>query len=191
MQWSKLSSPIIAATGVAGGRKGRKSMHCHVKRPVLKHAFAIASGAAMTFAMSYASAEGAQPTLEGVWRVTRTPINCATGEQVRPSFPAIMSFSKDGIYTGYGLPAGSTPAAGSPEYGTWKRDPGAQNYSFRFLDLNYDDSGAFDGTTEVAGTLQVAHGGDGFTYNATVGFFDANGNPLFTACGKATATRFE
>jgi hypothetical protein len=30
-----------------------------------------------------------------------------------------------------------------------------------------------------------------FTYNATFGFFDANGDPLFTACGKATATRFE
>ena len=191
MQRSKLSGCIIAATGVSGIRNRGKSMYCHVKKPILKHALAFASGAAIMVAVSQASAQGAQPTLEGVWRVTRMGVSCATGQQVRPSFPAIMSFSKDGIYTGYGLPAGSTPAAGSPEYGTWKRDPGAQNYSFRFLDLNYDDSGAFDGTTEVAGTLQVAHGGDGFTYNATVGFFDANGNPLFTACGKATATRFE
>ncbi len=75
--------------------------------------------------------------LEGVWRVTRTPINCATGEQVRPSFPAIMTFIKDGIYTGFGVPAGSTPTEGSSEYGTWKREPGVQNYSFRFLGQLY------------------------------------------------------
>jgi len=190
MQWSKLSGSIIAATGVAGGHEEGKTMH-HGKKPILKHAIAVALGAAMTFAMSYASAQGAIPTLEGVWRVTRTPINCATGEQVRPSFPAIMTFIKDGIYTGFGVPAGSTPTEGSSEYGTWKREPGVQNYSFRFLGNNYTDSGAFDGTTEVTGALQVTAGGNGFTYGATVHFFDANGDPLFTACGKATATRFE
>ena len=161
MQWSKASRSILA----------------------------VASGAAMAFAVSYASAEGPK-NLEGIWRVTRMGVDCQSGQQ-RPPFSAIMSFGRDGSYTGYAVPPFSPPASGSPEYGTWKHEPGARNYSFRFLSNNYDDSGAFDGTTEVTGAVQVAAGGDAFSYTAVVDFFDANGDPLFSACGKATGTRFE
>src|SRR5258708_24730880 len=39
--------------------------------------------------------------LHGIWRMTRTPINCQSGQQVAPSFQAIMTFHEDGTLTGY------------------------------------------------------------------------------------------
>ena len=72
-------------------------------------------GAAAALApVSQASAEGTQPTIEGVWRVTRHGVDCQTGA-LRSTFPAFMAFNKDGIVTGFAVPPGSSPALGSPE----------------------------------------------------------------------------
>src|SRR6266496_6224350 len=42
-------------------------------------------------------------TLQGTWRVTRTAVDCITGQDIL-SFPAIMTFNQGGTYTGYGVP---------------------------------------------------------------------------------------
>ena len=54
--------------------------------------------------------------------MTRTPINCESGQQVAPSFQAIVTFNEDGTLTGYAVPPSSSPALGSPEYGVWQRE---------------------------------------------------------------------
>jgi hypothetical protein len=155
----------------------------------LKIAFALASGAAMLLASTYASADSGNASIEGVWRVTRHGVNCATG-QVLASFPAIMAFSKGESYAGYAVPPGSTPAMSSPEYGTWQREHGHQNYSFKILSYGYDNTGAIAGSTEVTGDLVLADRGESFTYDSTVQIFDATGALQATHCGKATGTRF-
>jgi len=69
--------------------------------------------------------------LHGVWRMTRTPINCQSGQQVAPSFQAIMIFNEDGtlksparitvlhngvlIQNNFEL-KGDTPYIGLPQY---------------------------------------------------------------------------
>lgn len=165
-------------------------MNCRVNKPsIVKLVLGFGSVVAMLLATSQASAQ-VQPTIEGVWRVTRHGVNCQSGQQVS-SFPAIMTFGRDGIYSGSAVAPGSTPANGSAEYGIWKREPGPQNYSFRFLSYDYDASGVFDGGVEVTGRVQLTASGDGFTYASTIQFFDENGDPLFSVCGKATGTRFE
>jgi hypothetical protein len=40
-------------------------------------------------------------------------------------------------------------------------------------------------------TAQVAIGGNSWTYECTIKFFDADGNLIFTACGRGTGTRFQ
>src|SRR5262245_55992698 len=142
-------------------------------KKVLKLAVALASGAVMMGAATQASAD----PLEGTWRVTRHGVNCATGDVLR-TFQAIMQFSKGDTATGFGVPTGSTPANTSPEYGSWKRERGPHNYSFRLLSNGYDDAGVFEGPTEVSGNLELSKGGDSFTYTAVVSFFDAGGNHL-------------
>jgi len=155
----------------------------------LKRTLALASGA-LLLASTYASGDSGNATIEGVWRVTRHGVNCATG-QVLASFPAIMAFSKGESYAGYAVPPGSTPAMSSPEYGTWQREHGHQKYSFKILSYGYDNTGAIAGSTEVTGDLVLADRGESFTYDSTVQIFDASGALLTTHCGKATGTRFQ
>src|SRR3989440_2570793 len=74
-------------------------------------------------------------TLHGTWRVTRTAVDCITGQDIL-SFPAIMTFNQGGTYTGYGVPPGGDPGQGT-EYGVWQREPGSQNYSVRSVSYGY------------------------------------------------------
>lgn len=154
-----------------------------------KGAAACATGAAALLVM-LPPAQAKDGRLEGVWRATRHGVNCATGE-VLSTFPAIMSFARGGSLTGYAVGPGSTPAMGSPDFGTWKRESGSGNFSFRFIAYTYDATGAYTGSTQVDATLVLAGDAQSFTYQGTVSFFDAADNPLFSVCGKASATRFD
>jgi len=128
--------------------------------------------------------------LHGVWRMTRTPINCETGQQVAPSFQAIMIFNEDGTLTGYAVPPASSPALQSPEFGLWKREHGSGNYSFIDLSYNYDQGGAFAGSTEVTAKVELGAGGKTLTHQTKIDIFDGNGAFLLSHCGRATGTRF-
>ena len=128
--------------------------------------------------------------LQGVWRMTRMGVNCQTGLQAGPSFQAIVTFNEDGTVIGYAVPPGSTPALGSPEFGVWKREHGKGNYSFSDVSYNYDAGGAFAGSIEIAAKVQLEDGGKTIAQQTKIEFFGANGILLFSACGKATGTRF-
>ncbi len=91
---------------------------------------------------------------------------------------------------GYDVPPGTSPALRSPAYGTWKREPGVRNDSFRQLGCTSDATGAFSGSTEVSGRLDRAHGSGAFTSISSASFFDAAGNLVRTGCGTATGLRF-
>ena len=127
-------------------------------------------------------------TLQGTWRVTRTSVDCITGQDIL-SFPAIMTFNQGGTYTGYGVPPGGDPGQGT-EYGVWQREAGSQNYSFRTVSYGYTADGDFDGRGEITGTLQLTTA-DSFTGTGTVQIFDADGNLIGTICATSTGTRFE
>lgn len=137
-----------------------------------------------------ARAESEFPSaLEGVWRVTRHGVDCVSGQQLS-TFQAITTFVRGGTVTGYAVSPGSTPASGSPEYGVWKREAGAGNYSFRLLSYDYDPSGAFAGSIEINAQLVLPVGSQSFSYTATIVFLDAAGNAQFSVCGAATGVRF-
>src|SRR5262245_10299659 len=130
------------------------------------------------------------PTIEGVWQVTRMGVNCNDpNQQLGPPFPAIMTFHRDGTATG----AAKSPVTGpfdTPEYGSWQREPGSQNYSFREVNYRYDGNGTFLGPLVLTANVELTDA-NSFTYSATIKIFDANGNLIVTLCGRATAVRFE
>jgi hypothetical protein len=128
------------------------------------------------------------PSIEGVWRVTRHGVNCATGEEIS-TFPALMTFHADGAVSGQAVGPGSTNAYGPAEFGVWNRNKHSQGFSFRLLSYNYSDTGVIAGSIEVTGTAELT-GGDAFSYKSSVEFYDANGNLLVAHCGKATGLRF-
>ena len=127
-------------------------------------------------------------TLHGTWRVTRTAVDCITGQDIL-SFPAIMTFNQGGTYTGYGVPPGSDPGQGT-EYGVWQREPGSQNYLVRVVAYSYTAEGDFDGRVEATDTLHLTSA-NSFESSNIIQIFDADGNLVFTACGRADGTRFE
>jgi len=100
-----------------------------------------------------------------------------------------MAFHRDGIVTG----AAKSPVTGpfdTPEYGSWQRVQGSQNYSFRELSYRYDINGTFLGPLVLTAKVELT-GANSFIYSSTIQIVDANGNPTDTRCGRATGTRFE
>ena len=134
--------------------------------------------------------EARNPTIEGVWQVTRVGVNCNDPNQALGSpFPAIMTFHRDGTVSG----AGKSPVTGpfdTPEHGLWQRERGRQNYSFRELQYRYDGNGAFAGTLVITANVELTDA-NSFIYSATIQLSNANGDPITTLCGRATGTRFE
>ncbi len=129
------------------------------------------------------------PTIEGVWQVTRRGVNCNDPNQVLGSFPALMTFHRDGTVSG----AAKSPVTGpfdTPEHGLWQREPGRGNYSFRTLFYRYDGNGAFAGSVVLTANVELT-GANSFDYSATIEIADANGVPTPTRCGRGTATRFQ
>src|SRR6478736_5165064 len=92
-------------------------------------------------------------TLQGTWRVTRTAVDCITGQDIL-SFPAITTYNQGGTYTGYGVPPGEDPGQGT-EYGVWQREPGRQNYSVRDVGYGYTAGGDFAFRAEGTVALQL------------------------------------
>ena len=134
--------------------------------------------------------ENNTPTIEGVWRVDRGGVNCNDPNPPPPvaTFPAIMSFHRDGTVTG----AAKSPVTGpfdTPEYGSWKREQGSQNYSFRELQYRYDSNGTFLGPLVLSANVELTSA-NSFIYSSKIEIIDANG-VIDTRCGRATGTRFE
>ncbi|MCI0538949.1 MAG: hypothetical protein L0Z50_27395 [Verrucomicrobiales bacterium] len=133
--------------------------------------------------------EARYPTIEGVWQVTRGGVNCNDPNQILGSFPALMTFHRDGTLTA----AAKSPVTGpfdTPEHGLWKREPGGQNYSFRDVAYRYDGNGIFLGPLVLTAKVELTDANT-FIYNATIQIVDANGNLIASHCGRGTGTRFE
>ena len=133
--------------------------------------------------------ENHTPTIEGVWQVTRVGVNCNDPNQVLGSpFPAIMTFHRDGIVSG----AAKSPVTGpfdTPQYGSWQREPGSKNYSFRALSYRYDGNGTFVGGLVLTANVELTSANT-FIYRSRIQIVDSNGNLIDSRCGRATATRF-
>lgn len=127
----------------------------------------------------------ATPRVVGVWQAVRYGVDCDTGQDLGNSFPALITFHSDGTMTGDTGPFGATD-----EYGSWQRQPGTQNYSFREVFYFYDENAVFAGSGIISATVHLADA-NSLSYSSTIEIFDTDGNLLFTACGRVTGTRFQ
>jgi hypothetical protein len=87
-------------------------------------------------------------------------------------------------------PPGSSPFD-SPEYGNWSRVANTQTYKFRDVSYGYDANGTFTGRGEITATATLDADADSMKYVARIDIYDAQGNLVFSACGRATGTRFK
>src|SRR6266567_1036504 len=172
------------------GQKQEKSNQTKEQKMKLKtQILAIALGLAASSSLLWSADRPPRettPTIQGVWQVTRMGVNCDDpNQQLVGPFPAIMTFYRDGTMTAdTGALDGSTS-----EYGLWQREPGSQNYSFRDTALSTDENGALAIRGIVTANVHLTDA-NSFTYSATIQIFDADGNLVFSACGRTTGTRF-
>jgi hypothetical protein len=124
------------------------------------------------------------PNLVGVWQAVRHGVDCQTGEDLPISFPAIVTFHGDGTMTG------DTGGTDTTEYGSWQREPGSQNYSFRNVSYSYDENGDFALSFVIAAMVHLIDA-NSFEYRSTIQIFDADGNLIVTLCGRADGERFQ
>ena len=155
-----------------------------LKTQILAIALGLAASTSLVWSADRPQRE-TTPNLVGLWQAVRHGVNCDTGQDLGNSFPALITFHSDGTMTG-----DTGPFDATNEYGSWQREPGSQNYSVRVVFYSYTAEGDFDGRGEATEAIQLTTA-DSFTGTGTVQFFDADGNLLFSGCGRATATRFE
>ena len=86
-------------------------------------------------------------SLQGTWRVTRTAVNCITGQDIL-SFPAIKTFHQGGTYTGYGVPPGAIPVRG-PNTVFGSASQAVRITRIRVVAYSYTAEGDFDGRVEA------------------------------------------
>lgn len=164
-----------------------------MKKQIVVIVAALAATSSLVLGQGQKSADSTtnQPIV-GTWQVLRHGVDCVTGNQLGPDFPALMTFNAGGTLNAYAIPPnGTTPANTSPEYGTWTRGHASHNYTLRDVSYGYDANGAFTGRGEITATVTLDSSGNSFTYHSTIDVYDANGNLLFSFCGAATGTRFE
>jgi len=126
---------------------------------------------------------GSTPTITGVWQMVVTPKIC-NGPSAPVSFPAILLFSRDRTMTG-------TSTAVTSAYGTWKREPGADKYSFTSVSLRYDATQTFLGTRVLWQNVTLNDAGDTMNTDGTFTDYDKTGATVASGCSTATGTRFE
>lgn len=125
-----------------------------VKTQIVAIALGLAASASPVWSVDRPPRETAIPTIEGVWQVVRHGVNCNDPNQVLSTFPAIMTFHRDSTMTG----VAKSPVTGpfdTPEYRSWQREPGTQNYSFRDVELRYDGNGTFIGPLVLSANLDL------------------------------------
>ena len=141
---------------------------------------------------STASANGHQPTIQGVWRTMVTGVDCQTGVPLGGTpILGLFTFNDGGTMSEYGIGPGSSPALRSPGHGVWEHEQSWQDYSYTFTYYRYNSSGVFIGSQKVRSALELGASGDEFTARSAVEILDANGNVIATFCAVNAGTRFE
>jgi hypothetical protein len=129
----------------------------------------------------------ATPTIEGVWQGTQMGVDCDDpNQELTPPFPNITTFHGDGTMTS---DTGALEGT-SNGYGSWQREPGSQNYSYRYTAFTTDENGALVISGIISTNLHLTEA-NSFTSSSTIQLFDADGNLIATFCGRETGTRFQ
>jgi hypothetical protein len=132
-------------------------------------------------------------SIEGVWLVITTPIDCRTRNPIpeAPPFEGLWTVHSDGTLL-VSLRNNSLTLERTAAHGLWKRNGGWSDYLFKFVHVRRNIStGAYAGRQEGGGTMVLNENGDQFTTDGWSVIYTAGGNQLPTGCGTSSGTRFK
>lgn len=145
---------------------------------------------AVAQALVSAQDNGLERSIEGVWQVTFNPYNCDTGEPI-PTGTAetLFTFHKDGTISAW---AQNNPitVTRSPFHGLWKREKGWNEYSTKYMALQYNlTTGAFGARQISGGSLVLSESGNEYTASSSTTVFFVDGRPPARGCSIQVGTR--
>jgi hypothetical protein len=150
---------------------------------------------ATTTGTALAQGSGAR-AIEGVWGMTITLRDCATGAPLGPPFRSLLTFHAGGTMSeSPGTPQFSAGQR-SPGHGVWSHSSGS-TFSARFVAMLLFDTPptppapGFLAGWQVVGSTFTLVDANRLNLTATVQFFDLNRNPYRTACPTGSAERFQ
>jgi len=143
-----------------------------------------------------ARADGAGArALEGVWAMSLTLRDCATGAPLGPPFRSLLTFHRGGTLSESAGTTGFAPGQRSPGHGLWSRS-GRNAFAARFVAMILFDTppvppapGFLAGWLVVGANFTFA-GADHLNITATAQFLDLNRDVYRAACPTGTAERF-
>lgn len=139
-----------------------------------------------------ADSDPADSRLEGTWRVEVTTTDCATGAPFL-TFKAMLAFARGGTMSGTTANPAFRPGQRTSDYGVWRRtgDDTYRAVSEAFILFDSPAAppvpGFSRGVQRITQALKVEE--DRFASNATVQFFNSNGDLLIAGCAKASGER--
>lgn len=150
---------------------------------------------AATTETALAQGSGAR-AIEGVWGMSLTLRDCATGAALGPPFRSLLTFHAGGTLTE--SPGTTQFSAGqrSPGHGGWSHT-GGNTFSARFVAMILFDTPpvppapGFQAGWQFVGSNFTLIDANRLNLTATVHFYDLNRNPYRSACPTGTAERFQ
>ena len=139
-------------------------------------------------AMARAQDSESDNGLEGAWRLQVTVRDCNTGQPLRPTFPAVFTFSQGGTATA--ITAGQLPSLFTPQLGVWRHTEG-HTYTAVGDAFVFSAAGAWIQTNRFTRAIQVSVDGDSLTDQIALQIFDTNDNQIVTGCGTSVGRRMK
>lgn len=147
--------------------------------------FRICAMFAIGLAGSLQTLQAQQHTLEGVWNVSVTVTDCATGAPIR-TVHSLQAYHHDGTVN-----ETANTASRGPSEGVWSQAGNGQTYRDSFYFYRYTSTGTFASLAHAVDTITLGADGANYTSIGNVYDFDASGNLLSTGCVVHTAYRLE
>jgi hypothetical protein len=146
--------------------------------------FRICAILAIGMAGTLQTLQAQQHTLEGVWNVSVTVMDCNTGATIR-TVQSLQAYHRDGTVN-----ETANSALRGPSEGVWRAD-GRGTYNDSFYFYRYTSTGTFASLAHGTDTITLGWDAGHYTSVGKVQDFDANGNLISTGCVIHTAYRLE
>jgi hypothetical protein len=150
---------------------------------------------AVTSAPAVGQDRGAQ-ALEGVWAMSLTLRDCATGAPLGPPFRSLLTFHTGGTLSESQGATGFAPGQRSSGHGVWSYS-GRNTFTARFIAMILFDTPpappapGFQAGWLVVGATFTPIDATRLNITATAQFFDLNRNVYRSACPTGTAEQFQ
>lgn len=125
--------------------------------------------------------------IEGTWRVTVTQKVCATGTPIGLPFHSLLTFSQGGTMTGTTANSTFLPGQRSGDYGVWSQAHGHRFTATEQAFVIFSGGFFSQGSQVINHSIILTNGANGFNDDASIEFYDVNGNSLLPSPGCATA----